>query len=110
VGLICATVGCVTPIDNISRVVNIGTLLAFVIVCGGVLILRHTDPKQHRPFRTPWVPAIPVLGILANLYMMFQLGWVNWSVLFGWMAVGLIIYFSYGRKHSKIRNPENNEG
>jgi APA family basic amino acid/polyamine antiporter len=110
VGLICATVGCVTPIDNISRVVNIGTLLAFVIVCAGVLILRRTNPEQHRPFRTPWVPVIPALGILANLYMMFQLGWVNWSVLFGWMGVGLIIYFSYSRKHSKVRNSGINQG
>ena len=105
VGLLAATVGSVTPIDNIAKVVNIGTLLAFVMVCIGILILRWTNPDQPRPFRTPFVPVLPVLGVVVNVYMMLSLGWVNWTVLFGWMCFGLILFFTYGRKHSRFSNP-----
>jgi len=104
VGLMAATIGSVMPIENIGKVVNIGTLLAFVMVCTGILMLRKTNPDQPRPFRTPLVPVVPLLGILANGYMMLRLGWVNWTVLFGWLCVGLIIYFTYGRKHSRFSN------
>ncbi len=106
VGLLAASCGSVMPIENIGKVVNIGTLLAFVMVCIGILILRKTNPDQARPFRTPWVPLVPLLGILANGYMMLRLGWVNWTVLFGWLLVGLLIYFGYGRKHSRFSNPQ----
>jgi APA family basic amino acid/polyamine antiporter len=82
--------------------VNIGTLLAFVIVSIAVLILRRTDPNQPRPFRTPWVPVVPILGIVTNGYMMYKLGWINWARLFGWLIIGLVVYFSYGRKHSRV--------
>ena len=75
VGLLAAIVGSLTPIDDIGRMVNIGTLLAFVIVCIAVMVLRRTNPEQARPFRTPWVPLVPILGILFNGYMMFKLGW-----------------------------------
>ena len=100
VGLVAAAVGSVTPIDDIGRMVNIGTLLAFVIVCIAIMVLRKTNPGQARPFRTPWVPVIPILGILFNGYMMYKLGWVNWARLFGWLAIGLVVYFGYGRRHS----------
>jgi APA family basic amino acid/polyamine antiporter len=83
--------------------VNIGTLLAFVIVSIAVMILRHTDPNQARPFRTPWMPVVPILGVVFNGYMMYKLGWVNWARLFIWLAIGLVLYFSYGRHHSKVR-------
>ncbi len=83
--------------------VNIGTLLAFVIVCIAIMILRHTNPVQHRPFRTPWVPFIPIMGILFNGYMMYKLGWVNWARLIVWLIIGLVIYFSYGRYHSRVQ-------
>ena len=106
VGLLAAIVGSVTPIDDIGRMVNIGTLLAFVIVCIAVMILRKTNPGQARPFRTPWVPAVPILGILFNGYMMYKLGWVNWARLFIWLAIGLVIYFSYSRYHSRISNTQ----
>ena len=96
-------VGSVTPIDDIGKMVNIGTLLAFVMVSIAVVILRQDRPNQARPFRTPWVPLVPILGVLFNGYMMYKLGWVNWARLFIWLGIGLILYFSYGRHHSKVR-------
>ena len=102
VGLLAAIVGSVTPIDDIGKMVNIGTLLAFVIVCVAVLVLRKTNPGQPRPFRTPWVPLVPVLGILFNGYMMYKLGWINWARLIGWLIIGLVIYFTYSRHHSRV--------
>src|SRR5438105_6647834 len=102
VGLLAAVVGSVTPIDDIGKMVNIGTLLAFVIVSLAVLVLRRTNPSQPRPFRTPWVPFVPVLGIVVNGYMMYKLGWINWARLITWLVIGLVIYFTYSRKHSRI--------
>ena len=103
-------VGSVTPIDDIGKMVNIGTLLAFVIVCIAVMMLRHTNPDQPRPFRTPWVPVVPVLGILFNGYMMYKLGWVNWARLFIWLAIGMVVYFTYSRHHSRVQALEANAG
>jgi len=88
------------PIQVLGEATSIGTLFAFVLVCGGILIMRRTHPELKRPFRTPWVPLIPLLGIAFNLTLMAGLGWTNWARLFGWMAIGLVIYFSYSRKHS----------
>jgi basic amino acid/polyamine antiporter, APA family len=107
VGLLAAIVGSVTPIDDIGRMVNIGTLLAFVIVCIAVMVLRNTNPDQPRPFRTPFVPVVPVLGILFNGYMMYKLGWVNWARLIIWLVIGLVVYFTYSRYHSRVSNPAN---
>jgi len=109
VGLLAAIVGSITPIDDIGKMVNIGTLLAFIIVCIAVMVLRNTNPDQPRPFRTPWVPIIPVLGILFNGYMMYKLGWVNWARLIIWLVIGLVVYYTYSVKHSKVRNPELSE-
>lgn len=103
VGSLAAVVGSITPIDDIGKMVNIGTLLAFVIVCIAVMILRHTNPEQPRPFRTPWVPAVPILGIIFNGFMMYELGWINWARLIIWLIIGLVVYFSYGRHHSRVR-------
>jgi APA family basic amino acid/polyamine antiporter len=105
VGLLAAIVGSVTPIDDIGRMVNIGTLLAFVIVCIAVMVLRNTNPEQARPFRTPWVPFVPVMGILFNGYMMYKLGWVNWARLIIWLVIGMVVYFTYSQYHSRVRNP-----
>src|ERR1700733_14866576 len=103
VGLLAAIVGSLTPIDDIGKMVNIGTLLAFVIVCIAVMVLRNTNPGQPRPFRTPWVPFVPLMGILFNGYMMYKLGWVNWARLIIWLIVGLFVYFFYGRHHSRVQ-------
>ena len=106
VGLLAAVVGSVTPIDDIGKMVNIGTLLAFVIVCIAVMILRRTNPGQARPFRTPWVPFVPIMGIVFNGYMMYKLGWINWARLVIWLIIGLVVYFTYGRHHSRVQHME----
>jgi APA family basic amino acid/polyamine antiporter len=103
VGLLAAIVGSTVPIDDIGRMVNIGTLLAFVIVCIAVMVLRRTNPDQHRPFRTPWVPLVPIMGVIFNGYMMYKLGWINWLRLILWLGIGLIIYFTYSRYHSRVQ-------
>jgi APA family basic amino acid/polyamine antiporter len=103
VGLLAAIVGSLTPIDDIGKMVNIGTLLAFVIVCIAILALRQTNPGQPRPFRTPWVPFVPVMGVLFNGYMMYKLGWINWARLIVWLIIGLVVYFTYSRKHSRVQ-------
>ena len=102
VGLLAAIVGSTVPIDDIGKMVNIGTLLAFIIVCIAVMVLRRTDPATNRPFRTPWVPFVPVMGILFNGYMMYKLGWINWARLIIWLVIGLVIYFFYSRKRSEF--------
>ncbi len=102
-GCLAAIVGSVTPIEDIGKMVNIGTLFAFVIVCIAVIILRRKDPTRHRPFRTPLVPLVPILGILFNGYMMVELGAANWIRLVVWLLIGLVVYFSYSRKHSKVQ-------
>ncbi len=95
--------GSLTPIDDIGKMVNIGTLLAFVIVSIAVLVLRRTNPDLPRPFRTPWVPVVPILGVIANGFMMYKLGWVNWARLFIWLVIGLLVYFMYSRHHSRVQ-------
>ena len=109
VGLLAAVVGSVTPISDIGKMVNIGTLLAFVIVSCAILVLRRTNPDHPRPFRTPLVPLVPILGVVFNGYMMYKLGWINWMRLILWLIIGLCIYFGYGIKHSHLRqrNPRN---
>jgi len=91
------------PIGIVGELVSIGTLLAFIIVCAGVLVLRYTHPELPRPFKTPGVPFVPALGILCCLYLMVGLSKDTWMRLLGWMAVGLIIYFVYGIRKSKLR-------
>lgn len=96
VGLMSAFI----PLRILAELVNIGTLLAFVIVCSAVLIMRKTNPDARRPFRAPLVPFVPVLGILFCLLLMFSLPAENWLRLFVWLLIGFFIYFSYGRHHS----------
>ncbi len=103
VGLLAAIVGSVTPIEKIGTMVNIGTLLAFVMVCAAVIILRYTEPDQPRPFRTPLSPVLPALGIVANGYLMYSLGAANWIRLIVWLIIGLFVYFLYSVKHSKVQ-------
>jgi basic amino acid/polyamine antiporter, APA family len=90
------------PIGLLGELVSIGTLLAFAIVCAGVLVLRYTDPNIPRPFRTPLVPFVPVAGILACFYLMSGLPVDTWARLVIWMVLGIAVYFLYGRRHSKV--------
>jgi APA family basic amino acid/polyamine antiporter len=101
-GILVAVVAALFPLKILADLVNIGTLMAFVIVCAAVIVMRRTNPALPRPFRTPLVPWVPLLGMASNLLMMFYLGWENWLRLFVWLAVGLCVYFSYGRHHSTM--------
>jgi APA family basic amino acid/polyamine antiporter len=83
--------------------VNMGTLLAFAIVCTGVWILRVRQPDLPRPFKTPLVPLVPILGIGGALYLMYTLPRLTWEVLVGWLLIGLVIYFGYSVRHSKVQ-------
>jgi basic amino acid/polyamine antiporter, APA family len=101
-GILVAAIGALFPLKLLADLVNIGTLMAFVIVCAAVIVMRRTHPELPRPFRTPLVPLVPLAGIGMNLAMMFSLGWENWLRLFVWLLVGLVVYFGYGRHHSII--------
>ncbi len=103
-GLFVATLSAFLPLRILAELVNIGTLLAFVIVCAAVLIMRRTNPDAERPFRAPLVPLTPVLGILTCLLLMFSLPAENWLRLVVWLLIGFAIYFGYGRRHSVLAN------
>jgi APA family basic amino acid/polyamine antiporter len=102
IGIFVACLTGLLPIDALLHLTNIGTLFAFVIVCAAVLIMRRTNPEAPRPFRCPFVPIVPVLGILTCLMLMLSLPAANWWRLFAWLFIGLIIYFTYGRHHSLL--------
>ncbi|HLJ47822.1 MAG TPA: amino acid permease [Bryobacteraceae bacterium] len=91
-----------TPIAQLGNLTSIGTLFAFVLVCVGVIIMRRTDPDLPRPFRTPLVPLVPILGVLVNFLLMLGLGGITWGAFLTWMIIGLIVYFSYSRFHSHL--------
>jgi APA family basic amino acid/polyamine antiporter len=101
-GAVAALVAGLLPIAVLGELVSIGTLLAFVIVCAGILILRKTDPNAVRPFKTPFVPLFPILGMLICLTQMVFLPLDTWLRLILWMAIGVVIYFAYGKKRSKV--------
>jgi APA family basic amino acid/polyamine antiporter len=103
-GIVAMFVAGFFPIDLLGQLVSIGTLLAFVIVCVGVMVLRYQRPNIPRPFRTPLVPVVPILGIVICAYMMYSLPGDTWLRLIVWMAIGLIIYFLYSRSHSRVGN------
>ncbi|MBV8829484.1 MAG: amino acid permease [Acidobacteriaceae bacterium] len=107
VGGIVAFLPAVLPIDKLSQLVNMGTLLAFAIVSAGVWILRRRHPDLERPFRTPLVPLVPLLGILSAFYLMIKLPLLTWTVLVIWLVIGLFIYFNYSVKHSKVQRALN---
>ena len=91
------------PGDIVGDMTSIGTLFAFILVCAGVWILRKRHPELPRQFRTPLVPLVPILGILVCGAMIYGLGWTNWLRLAVWLAIGVVLYFVYGAKHSKLR-------
>jgi basic amino acid/polyamine antiporter, APA family len=100
IGIVVSLVSAFTPIDTISKMVNIGTLLAFVMVCIAVWLMRKKEPARPRPFRAPAIWFVAPMGVIFNLGMMATLEWQNWARLIGWLLIGLAIYFFYGRKHS----------
>ncbi|MEO5799701.1 MAG: amino acid permease [Gemmatimonadales bacterium] len=91
------------PLQLLGQLVNIGTLLAFVLVCYGVMVLRKTRPDLERPFRTPWVPFVPIMGIVCCLGLMATLPGDTWLRLIVWLIIGFAIYFGYGKKHSVLQ-------
>jgi APA family basic amino acid/polyamine antiporter len=108
IGTIVAIVAALTPIGVLGEMVSIGTLFAFILVCGAVIYLRRSDSDATRPFRVPGVPVVPILGILFCLLLMVGLPLVTWVRLVVWLVIGLVIYISYGRNHSTLRFPERN--
>lgn len=104
-GSVMALAAGLLPLTTLGQLVSMGTLLAFVLVCIGIIILRRTAPELQRPFRTPWVPLVPILGALSCLVQMIALPLSTWLRLVVWLALGLVLYFSYGARHSLVRRP-----
>jgi APA family basic amino acid/polyamine antiporter len=104
VGIFVACFAAMVPIGILGELVSIGTLLAFVIVCAGVWVLRVRRPNLKRAFKTPWVPLVPILGIVVSLTLMVSLPRDTWYRLLIWLVIGMFIYFFYGRKHSRVQN------
>jgi APA family basic amino acid/polyamine antiporter len=104
-GVAVAVLSALLSLDTLADLVNIGTLFAFVLVALGIPVLRRTRPDLERSFRTPLVPLVPILSVLASVYLMLNLPAATWLRFFVWMAVGLVVYFSYGARHSRLRDP-----
>ncbi|HVN74920.1 MAG TPA: amino acid permease [Thermoanaerobaculaceae bacterium] len=101
-GIVVAILGAFLPLRILAELTNIGTLLAFVIVCISVLIMRYTNPHAERPFKAPFGIVVPILGIVFCLLLMFSLPGQNWLRLFVWLVIGFVIYFGYGRHNSVL--------
>jgi APA family basic amino acid/polyamine antiporter len=102
-GLIVAVMSALVPISLLGELVSIGTLFAFVIVALGVLVMRKTKPNLARPFKVPTVWVVAPLSAITSLLLMASLPWDTWLRLIVWMGIGLVIYFVYGYRHSKLR-------
>lgn len=102
-GILVAIIAAFVPLTEIAKLVNIGTLFAFLIVNIRVIVLRRTAPDMHRAFRVPLVPLFPLIGGALCIYLMTKLEGVTWLRFGAWLAVGLIIYFIYGRTHSRLQ-------
>jgi APA family basic amino acid/polyamine antiporter len=103
-GLVVGGVAAVTDIGSLADLTNIGTLFAFVLVCFGVIILRRTDPTRPRPFKVPMMPTFPLLGVFFCVALMFSLPLETWRRFIVWLVLGLIIYFLYGKRHSRLQH------
>ena len=103
-GAVAALIAGLIPLAALGELISLGTLLAFTMVCVGIPMLRRIDPGAHRPFRTPWVPVVPALGIVSCVALMVSLPGGTWLQLCAWSALGLIIYAAYGRRHSRLRD------
>lgn len=105
-GVAMASVSALVPISDLAELVNIGTLFAFIIVCSGVIVLRITQPNMPRPFKTPFMPVIPLLGIVSCGYLIANLPWFTMLRFVVWMAVGIVIYFVFSRTNSELHTAE----
>ncbi len=103
IGTFVAVLAAALPVGVLNQMVSIGTLLAFVIVCAGVWIMRRTNPEMRRPFMTPLVPLVPIMGILISLLMMLSLNGATWVRLVVWLVIGMVIYFAYGLRNSRVQ-------
>jgi APA family basic amino acid/polyamine antiporter len=103
-GVIVGGVAMLTDIGSLADLTNIGTLFAFSLVCIGVIILRRTDPNRRRPFRVPMVPLVPLLGVFMCVALMLSLPILTWLRFFGWLAIGMLIYFIYSIRHSRLQH------
>ena len=103
-GVLIAILAAVVPLTEIVKLVNIGTLFAFVLVNVGVIVLRYTRPEMHRPFKVPLSPVLPILGIAFAIFLMTDLPLSTWVRFAIWLAVGVVIYLVYGYSHSRLRH------
>jgi len=101
-GIVVAVIAAFVPLTELAKLVNIGTLFAFVVVSIGVVVLRRTRPDLPRAFRTPLVPLVPILSVLASVYLMLNLPLQTWYRFLAWMAIGFVIYFAYSRRRSTL--------
>jgi APA family basic amino acid/polyamine antiporter len=105
-GFLIACIAAFVPLTEIVKLVNIGTLFAFIVVNAGVWILRRTKPDLERGYRVPLVPWFPIIGIILCCYLMRYLEAATWYRFIGWLVLGLVIYFVYGIRHSRLRRGE----
>lgn len=101
-GVFTALVAGLFPLDEVAKLVNIGVLSAFIVICASVIVLRRRKPDLPRSFRTPWVPFVPVVGILFSIWLLSELAAITWLVFVVWVSIGLIVYFGYGMHHSAL--------
>ncbi|MBA2080003.1 amino acid permease [Rhodanobacter sp. PCA2] len=103
-GVFTALVAGLLPIEEVAKLVNIGVLSAFIVICTSVMILRRRKPDLHRAFRTPWVPLVPLVGIAFSIWLLAELPAITWKVFLVWVSLGLLIYLAYGMRHSKLED------
>ena len=101
-GVFTALVAGLFPLGEVAKLVNIGVLSAFIVICSAVLLLRVRKPELPRSFRTPWVPVIPVIGILFSIWLLSELAFITWMVFLAWVTLGVLVYFGYGIRHSAL--------
>nr|MDQ2659994.1 amino acid permease [Verrucomicrobiota bacterium] len=103
-GVVVGGVAMFTDIGSLADLTNIGTLFAFSLVCIGVILLRKTDPNRKRPFRVPLVPLLPILGVIMCMALMLSLPILTWLRFFAWLIIGMVIYFLYSVRHSRLQH------
>jgi len=101
-GVFTALVAGLFPLGEVAKLVNIGVLSAFIVICSAVLVLRKRKPELPRAFRTPWVPVVPIVGIIFSIWLLSQLALITWTVFLVWVALGALIYFGYGIRKSRL--------